>query len=87
MKEQKINNLLDNENVVGFMQMYIESSARKRELELWLYDKFLGKRKKELTADDEARMNAYRTLAKDMGYTLGEYVHKKRKGVVVAKFS
>ena len=82
--EHKANHLLDNENAVVFMQMHIESSARTGELELFLYDYFLGKKQKELTAEDEARMDAYRTLAKDMGYILGEYFHKKRKGVVVA---
>jgi hypothetical protein len=87
MAEQKINHLLGNENAVRLMQMHIELSARKGELELFLYDYFSGKKEKILTADDEQRMDTYRALAKDLGYTLGEYVHKKRKGVVAAEIS
>ena len=64
------------------MEMYIRASAQRGELELILFGS-----KSEISADDQERIDAYKTLAQDMGYTLGEYVHQKRKGVVVAKFS
>ena len=62
-KQSYIGKVQSNKRLKNLIIMNLKLAAAKGELELFLYDAFLGKRKKRMTEDDQQRMAAYRQVA------------------------